>query len=331
MFASETQFVEWLSRQVPTRGRGLTLGIGDDAALVRPAAGRDWILTTDLSIEGIHFLRHLHPAATVGHRALARALSDVAAMGGTPRFALVSLALSQDVSRTWVQGLFRGISRLARHYHVAVIGGDTAIVPGPTVIDVVVAGEAQKGEALRRSGAQPGDQIFVSGSLGLSALGLCLLKAGKRSRAAWASVALRAHCYPVPQIRLGRFLSRQHLANALIDLSDGLSSDLGRLCRASGVGARIWAERIPVPRIGRGRDARQWNPLQLALHGGEDYQLLFTVPTAKVARIPTHFHGVPLFRIGEIQKSKKILLLRAGAKPEELLPAGYDHFRKLLP
>jgi len=331
MFASETQFVEWLSRLVPGRGRRLLLGIGDAAALVRAAADRDWILTTDLSIESVHYLRHLHPAASVGQRALARALSDVAAMGGTPRFALVSLALSQEAPRSWLQGLFGGISRLARRYDVAVIGGDTAIVSGPTVIDVVVVGEVRKGEALRRSGARPGDQIFVSGSLGLSALGLCLLKAGSRSRAAWASAALRAHCHPEPQIRLGQFLSRQHLASALIDLSDGLSSDLGRLCRSSGVGARIWAERIPVPRIGRARGAHQWDPLQLALHGGEDYQLLFTVPAAKVSRIRSNFHGVHLFQIGEIQRSKKILLLRAGAKPEELHPAGYDHFRKLLP
>jgi thiamine-monophosphate kinase len=330
MFASETQFVEWLSRLVPARGRGLTLGIGDDAALVRVTHDRDWILTTDLSIEGIHYLHNLHPAASVGHRALARALSDVAAMGGVPRFALVSLALSQEAPRSWLQGLFGGISRLARRCHVAVIGGDTAIVPGPTVIDVVAAGEARKGEALRRSGAHPGDLIFVSGRLGLSALGLCLLKAGSRSRAAWATSALRAHCYPEPQIRLGQFLSRQQLASALIDLSDGLSSDLGRLCRASGVGARIWPERIPVPPIGRARDAHLWDPLQLALHGGEDYQLLFTVPTAKVSRVPSHFHGVPLFQIGEIQQSKKTLLLRAGARPEDLLPAGYDHFRKLL-
>lgn len=331
MFASETQFIAWLSRLVPGRGRGLRLGIGDDAALVRAAPDREWILTTDLSIEGVHFLPSLHPPAAVGHRALARALSDVAAMGGVPRFGLLSLALSRDSSRTWLQGFFRGISRLARRHNVAVIGGDTAIVPGPAAIDVVVVGEARKGEALRRSGARPGDQIYVSGPLGLSALGLSILKQDVRSQAAWAAAALRAHCYPEPQLRLGRFLARYRLASALIDLSDGLSTDLGRLCRASGTGARIWAERIPIPRIGRARPARQLNPLQLALHGGEDYQLLFTVPAAKVSRIPSDFHGVPLFQIGEIQRSRKILLLHPAGKPEELHPGGYDHFRNLAP
>lgn len=328
IFASENQFVEWLSRRVPTRGSGLTLGMGDDAALVRAVPGRDWILTTDLSIEGVHFLRRLHPPASVGHRALARALSDVAAMGGVPRFALISLALSRHASRKWVEDLFRGISRLARRVGVAVIGGDTAVVRGGTTIDIVVVGETAKGQALRRSDARPGDQIFVSGRLGLSALGLALLKSATRSRAAWAAAALRAHCYPNPQLRLGQWLARQKLASALIDLSDGLSTDLGRLCRASGVGARIWAERIPCPSLGHSAQARPPDPLQLALDGGEDYQLLFTVPAALASRIPSRFGGTPLFLIGQIQRSRRILLLHPNGKPKELRPGGYDHFCK---
>lgn len=303
----------------------LKLGIGDDAALVEVARGNQVILTTDLSIEGVHFRRRLHRPRAVGHRALARALSDIAAMGGTPRFALVSLAISRRTSRAWIRNFYAGALDLAERLGVALVGGDTAVVPGGISVDIVAIGEVPRGKGLLRSGARPGDQIFVSGKLGLSAMGLRLLRSGRSPRTASPAEALRAHLYPEPRCALGRHLSQRRLASACIDVSDGLSTDLAHLCDSSSVGARIWAGKIPLPETPAGRGGI--DSLQLALHGGEDYELLFTVPLGKVPKIPRRFRGVALHRIGEISRSKGLTLVQADGKPIALRPAGHDHFR----
>jgi len=355
LYRTENEFVQWLQRLAAPPSRhegarstrlegGLKLGIGDDAALVAVGRGHDLILTTDMSIEGIHFSHRLHPADAVGHRALARSLSDVAAMGGVPRYVLVSLAMSKHVRRDWISGFYHGLQELARRFGARLAGGDTAMLSGKTFIDVLVAGEIPKGKALRRSGARAGDAIFVSGRLGLSALGLRLLqskaaralmpvpKAGRSHRQAQARVpvllakeALHAHLYPEPQCALGRFLSRRSMASALIDLSDGLSSDLARLCVASGVGARLWAMKIPGPHLPEAADS-----LQLALHGGEDYQLLFTVPPRTASRFSQKFQGRLLYQIGEIEASRGIRLVMPEGKVHTLEPAGWDYFRHSL-
>jgi thiamine-monophosphate kinase len=355
LFRTENEFVQWLQALVgsahghervrsPRLKKGVKLGIGDDAALVAVKRGHELILTADMTIEDIHFSHRWHPAEAVGHRALARSLSDVAAMGGAPRYVLVSLALSKQVTRGWVSGFYRGMQTLARRFGVRLVGGDTALVPGRTFIDVLVAGEVPRGKALRRSGARAGDQIFVSGPLGLSALGLRLLqgkgaqpllpvpKASALRRRAQARVpmplareAVHAHLYPEPQCALGRFLSGRATASALMDLSDGLSTDLSRLCAASGVGARLWAAKIPRPNLPQAADS-----LQLALHGGEDYQLLFTVPRAKVSRLSSEFQGRPLYHLGEIEASKGLRLVMPEGNVHALEPTGWDYFRSSL-
>jgi thiamine-monophosphate kinase len=323
-FRSEAEFIAWVKRQTDRNAPGLHLGIGDDAALVEVPSGQELILTTDMSVEGVHFTVALHPARAVGHRALARSLSDIAAMGGTPRYALVSLAMPEHTTRAWMEGFFKGMQSLAKRFGVAVIGGDTAVVQGPAMIDVMVAGEITRGNALRRSGARPGDLIFVSGRLGLSALGLRLLPPRGR-RQPGERAALRAHLFPTPQCALGRFLSQQGLASALMDLSDGLSLDLRRLSNSSGVGARVFAERIPTPALPDAADA-----LQLALHGGEDYQLLFTVPPARKQRIPHYFGKLPLHCIGEIRASRRLDLITPDGRKLTLESHGYDHFQRHL-
>lgn len=324
LFKSEADFISWIHRRTPRRAAGLTLGIGDDAALVRVPPGQELILTTDMSIEGVHFKSDLHPPEAVGHRALARSLSDIAAMGGIPRYALISLAISHKTERPWLEGFFNGLFALARRFSVAVIGGDTAVVSSHISSDVVVAGLVPHGRALLRSGARVGDRIFVSGRLGMSALGLRLLQSHTRGRDAVERAALRDHLSPQPQCALGRFLSGHRMASAMMDLSDGLSIDLPRLCAASGVGATLIAEQIPTPPIEDSHDA-----LRLALHGGEDYQLLFTVPAAKASHIPQRFGRTPLQGIGEIRALRGIVMIGPDGKTFSVQPRGYDHFSRM--
>jgi thiamine-monophosphate kinase len=332
-FQNESEFVRWLRRIVPARHGRLKQGIGDDAALIALGGGRELILTTDLSIEGIHYLRTIHPPRSVGHRALARSLSDIAAMGGTPRFALISLAISPRTTRAWVERFYAGLLDLAGRFGAAVIGGDTAIIPDRTIIDVMVCGEVAAGRALLRSEARPGDHIFVSGRLGLSALGLRLLRARSRPgssalpSARLSAEAIRAHLYPEPQCALGSFLARRRLATAMIDVSDGLSTDLAHLCAASGVGAWIREGLLPKALTSDFAAKAAWDPVDLALHGGEDYGLLFTVPRRRAAGLVRRHRGVPLTCIGEIQESKDLVFVRLDGKKETLRPSGWDHFR----
>jgi thiamine-monophosphate kinase len=272
MFHTEREFVRWLQALAAGKTPSLKLGIGDDAALIASGRRRELILTTDLSIEGVHFTRRLHPPRSVGHRALARSLSDIAAMGGTPRFALLSLAFPRATSRAWMEEFFEGLLRLGRRFHVQVIGGDTAMVARTAMMDVTVVGEVPSGKALLRSGARPGDQIFVSGWLGRSARGLQILKSHVRSKGRPARTAreqreveasVSAHLYPEPRVELGNFLRGTRLTSALMDISDGLSIDLARLCEASGVGAEVRAGQVPGP-----EGSKPAKSLSLALHGG---------------------------------------------------------------
>lgn len=278
------------------------LGIGDDCAIVRPrGAPEDLLFTTDMLLEGVHFRRATHSAGDVGWKALARGLSDIAAMGGVPRFFLISLAVSRRVETQWVDGFFEGALRLGRREDVALVGGDLAR-SGRIGCDVVVCGAVPRGTALRRDGARAGDVIYVSGRLGGSALGLA-----KRRGAPW-----RRHVRPEPRLALGRFLRERLYATAAMDLSDGLSLDLRRLCLAS----RCRAEIEAPPRFGGAT-------LEQALHGGEDYELLFT--SRPRTRVPDEFEGIPLTRIGVMRSGHPGQIRLEG---RVLAPLGYDHFRK---
>lgn len=332
MFQSEGEFVRWLRGLTPIKSKRVRMGVGDDAAVVRVGRGRELVLTTDLSIEGVHFTARLHPARSVGHRALARSLSDVAAMGGVPRFALISVAFPRGVSRAWVEEFYRGVMDLAARFRVAVIGGDTSVARRTAMIDVTLAGEVPRGGGLLRSGARPGDLIYVSGRLGLSARGLEILKSrARRSKGrrreqqdnSETTAALNAHLYPEPRCELGRWLQGAGLPSALMDISDGLSTDLARMCEASGVGATVDAESLPVP-----AGVTPEHSLKLALNGGEDYELLFAVPEKKAGKVPRSHHGVPLHCIGRMRRSRGLLLVHQDGRQSPLAPEGYDHFSK---
>ncbi len=322
---SEADLVRFLQGRFPSGGR-VRVGIGDDAAVLRSRPGCDWVVTSDLLVENVHFLRQAQPARAVGWKALARSLSDIAAMAARPRYALVALAVPAATSSSWVKEFFAGVAALARRHRVQVAGGDFSSA-AQLVADVQVMGEVRRGRALLRSGARPGQVIFVSGRLGTSALGALCARARLGSKALSVQRALRAHFYPQPRLKLAEALVRRG-ASALIDLSDGLSTDLHHLCEASGVGARLYAERIPTAKL-PGQLARRFRitGLDLALHGGEDYELLFTLPATKAARLPKRLAGVPLTRIGETTKERGVVLVEHGHR-RRLEARGWDHFRR---
>jgi thiamine-monophosphate kinase len=321
----------------------LLVGIGDDATVFRSGANRDTVVTADLLVEDVDFFRTITDPAALGHKALAVSLSDVAAMGARPRFALVTLGVPQT---TWeshfIDDFYSGFFALADIHGVALVGGDVSRSPDRIVIDSIVVGEVEHDCAVLRSGAQVGDQIFVTGALGGAAAGLRLLERSltlseeltHEFPPEFDELAAR-QTKPSPRVEWGARLGEERLATAMIDLSDGLSSDLAHLCRESNVGAVVdWAQ-IPVHPLLRHDSALADNSFthavvadahQLALHGGEDFELLFTVNPRDILKLPREIAGVPVTRIGEITEVGAGLKLQRHQHLEELRPAGFEHF-----
>ncbi len=303
------------------RATQILTGIGDDCALLRLQPGHDTLVTTDFTLEGIHFRRDWHPPEAVGHRCLARGLSDIAAMGGDPAAAFLSLALPRNLPQSWVRRFARSLISLAEGYGVTLAGGDTAESPNGILADIIVVGTVPKGKGILRSGARPGDRIYVSGELGGSAAAVAQMS--ERPTKKLNPRENPRHFYPEPRVEPGRILRKKDLASAMIDLSDGLSTDLAHICEESGVGAEVEAERIPRARVGK--PLREVE-LDLALHGGEDYELLFTAPVGK--RVPSQIGGVALTCIGRITRGRKIILRNARGAGHELVAQGWEHFRQ---
>src|SRR5262245_48397415 len=299
-----------------SRNPAVLRGIGDDCALLRLTPGNQLLVTTDLCIEDVHFRRAWHPPASVGHKCLTRGLSDIAAMGGKPAACFLSLGLPAKLPQSWVDAFFNGLRRLARRYRVQLAGGDISSAR-QIVCDIVVAGEAPAGRAVLRSGARPGDRVYVTGKLGGSAAILKQLRAGERVKPTGA----KPHFYPEPRIDVGYWLQRRGFAVAMIDLSDGLSVDLAHICEESGVSAVIDPAKLPVA---------HGSTLELALHGGEDYELLFTA--RKRANVPGRIAGVMVTEIGEIRNrsnySSAIQILGENGRVSVLPQRGWEHFRK---
>lgn len=296
---------------------GTARGIGDDCAVLRPSSNHEMLVTADFSLEGVHFRRKWHPPESVGHRCLARGLSDIAAMGGKPLAAFLSLALPKNLPQKWADGFFRGLLDLADRYKVTLAGGDVAQSPSGILADIVVAGEVPRGQAILRSKAHAGDLIYVTGELGGSAEALHRLMRGQKLDPKNYS----RHFFPDPRLKIGKFLREKKLATAMIDLSDGLSTDLAHICDESGVGARLFASAIPRAVLG---EAAETVTLDFALHGGEDYELLFTARSN--AKIPRKIAGVPVTRIGQITRSRGMALVNEKNKTVILKPQGWEHF-----
>jgi thiamine-monophosphate kinase len=316
-------------------GAGVALGIGDDCAILRPPRGHEILVTTDFTLEGRHFRREWHPPESVGHRALARGLSDLAAMGGRPLAAFLSLALPAEMlatrtGRLWVDSFFAGLRGLAAQHNVSLAGGDTSESPcGLVLADIVLVGSAPAGRALRRSGARAGDNLYVTGELGGAAAELAAMehlaakpRAGASRVPSLAQHSAHPQLYPQPRIDVGLALLRRRIATAAIDLSDGLSTDLTHLCQESGVGAEVSADALPIHPLAAG--ASPAAALKFALNGGEDYDLLFAArPTA---RVPRSVAGVPIARIGRLVRGGAITLIEAGGRRSKLKPGGWEHF-----
>ena len=333
---SEFDFIDALRQRTAAAGHSLVAGIGDDAAVYRSTAGKETVITADLLVEDIDFRRTTTPPFLLGHKALAVSLSDIAAMGARPLWSMVSIGVPEDVWETdFVERLYDGLLSLANRYGVQLIGGDTSRTNERIVIDSIVSGECAAGMAVMRSGARAGDQVFVTGSLGAAAAGLRLIERG--AHLAEQNLAdddsqkldhiLLRQLRPEPRVGWGIVLGEERLATSMIDLSDGLSSDLNRLCTASNVGALIDSALLPVDdRVTELCGRRALDPLQLALHGGEDFELLFTVKPSDVARLPKRVDGVEIKRIGEITDSRDGVRVSEGTRVWELKPGGWVHF-----
>jgi thiamine-monophosphate kinase len=337
----EFRLIEQVRRAFGRTGFAAVRGIGDDAAVVAPPGNRHLVLTTDLLVEGVHFDLRTASLKDIGYKAAIANLSDIAAMGARPEYALVSIALPAAWTMPHVLRLYQGIMEACRPYRVALIGGDTSSSPHPLFLSLTVAGSVPAGTALMRSGARAGDLLYVSGTLGDSLAGLSLLsRSGRRGAAQRLKSSLRRflierHRRPVAHPRLGQALSAGRLASAAIDLSDGLSGDVRHLCEESRVGVEIVASALPTsPALRAYARVSKSDPVALALRGGEDYELLFTVPPAKqrALRLMARRTGRRLTCIGVVRSTSFGIRIRDGSGRLRRLPVtSYSHFRDAAP
>jgi thiamine-monophosphate kinase len=314
---SEKKLIQRIRRSA-RGGKSVVVGIGDDCAVLSVPPGHELLVTTDFTIEKVHFRRDWHRPELVGRRCLTRGLSDIAAMGGEPRAAFLSLAVASDVSQKWVDRFLKGLLNLAEEFKVPLAGGDTAQSAGGIQADIVVVGSVPKGKAVLRSGAKAGEQIYVTGELGGSAAALAQLEKSKPVGA--GTKHFSQHFHPLPRLAVGQWLRQRGVASAMIDLSDGLSTDLEHICEESRVGAEIEAEAIPRAQFGLGK---KLVALEFALHGGDDYELLFT----SAAPVPAKVAGVRVTRIGHTTQSMGMRLIGADGKTKRLKAEGWEHFK----
>jgi thiamine-monophosphate kinase len=317
------------------------IGIGDDAAALRISPASLLLATTDMLVEGIHFNLSTTDLYSLGWKSAAVNLSDIAAMGGVPRFCLTSLSIPSSVPVELILDFYRGFNSLARTHSAALVGGDTCASSDGLIISVTVLGETNKKRLITRSGAKPGDRIFVTGTLGDSAAGMELLQAGSRRQksevrsqtvaASFSSreekMLIQRHLRPEPRIEWGKRIASARCASAMIDISDGLSSDLGHICEQSKTGAIVHSGKVPLSAaLRKAKERLRHSPLQYALSGGEDYELLFTVPPSGMKRFAEL--KIPATEIGTITRARKLFIIDEEGRKKPLKPAGFDHFAR---
>jgi thiamine-monophosphate kinase len=337
---TEAELIAAIHAILPPAPEWLVVGIGDDGAVVEPERNRLEVLTVDAMVDGVHFDRRFTPPDAIGHRALAVNLSDLAAMGATPRLALLSLALPPALPVGDFDQLVRGFGRLAAEYRLHLVGGNLTRTHGPLVIDVTLIGSVKRRCVLTRRGARPGDEVYVSGIIGAAAAGLGMLQESDNSGHAplKSSVTentgscVRRYLYPEPRVRLGTMLARNRAATACMDLSDGLADAVRQTAAASGIGMTIDADALPIDAAARAWfAAQQHDPIVAALSRGDDYELMFTVRPRLRGRLRTAASqaGIPLTRIGVCTNGREVVLRRGegGTVSDHPMPQGFGHFR----
>ena len=331
--SGERDLIAAIRARVPAAPAWLAVGIGDDAAVVTPQRGALEILTTDALVEGIHFDRRFSSPHQIGWKALAVNLSDIAAMGGTPRLALLSLGIPAAVPAAELHELIDGFLALAADARVTLAGGNITRSPGPLFVDVTVVGFARRRHVLTRAGARAGDDLYVTGEIGAAAAGLSWSQASVNAPQQLPSIdrieaCVRRHCAPVPRVRFGMLLGRNRAASACMDLSDGLADGVRQIAEASGLGATIDAAAVPIPQA-----AVEWfqrtgaDPVIAAISGGDDYELLFAAPRrgrGRLATVVRQARGLPVTRVGQLTGEPALAIFRNGAA--EPMPAGFVHF-----
>ena len=314
--------------QEETQTPGVIVGIGDDAAVVQPTPDHVTLLTTDMLVEGVHFILTTTDAWSLGWKAMAANLSDIAAMGGNPRHALISLALPQNCQVEFVQHLYQGMRALAKEYNVGIIGGDTVSSLQGLVLNVVVTGEALPQKVCYRSGAQCGDVVVLTGTVGDSAAGLWLLGQKEAQEEPWAKPLQERHLRPRPQVAWGKILGEAGI-NSLNDISDGLASEANEIAEASGVSIELRAADVPLsPEVLQAAGRARINPLEWALYGGEDYQLLSTMSPDTLAQLQRETPQLPLAVIGTVSRGQGVYLRQSDGQRTLLQSRGYNHFRQ---
>lgn len=327
----EFGLIERIRRTVSPSKRA-PIGIGDDAAALSFSPNQLVLATTDMLVEGVHFDLATTDLVSLGWKSAAVNLSDIAAMGGVPRFLLVGLAIPRGMRLDQIDDLYRGFRSLAGSYGALLVGGDTCSSRRGLVISVTALGESPRARMVARSGARPGDLVFVTGTLGDSGAGFELLQKNVRRKGSGgarggskAEMLIERHLRPVPRVEWGRKLAASGAVTSMIDVSDGLSSDLHHLCNESNCGAEVLAEQVPLSPALCSATGLKRQPLDYALSGGEDYELLFTAPSTGRERIRRL--GITATVIGTIEKKKGMRLRLSSGRVIRLEPSGYDHFR----
>jgi len=329
----EFGLIDRIASRLPKLGEGVVVGIGDDAAVLRASDNKYLLTTCDIQVENVHFVRDQISPQQLGLKSVAIKVSDIASMGGIPKYLTISLILPKETSVEYVDGLYEGIGQACELYGTELVGGNMARSPAGIIVDVFLVGEVETERVLLRVGARVGDRLLVTGNLGESAAGLALLlNPGATCAEAHRQRVLEAHLTPKARLQEGRAIALSGLATAMIDVSDGTVSDIGHICDMSHVGARLWAANLPVSEAtlaaarATGRDARQ-----MALEGGEDYELLFTAPAERADELAQQVQqqtGTPVTVIGEIVPvAEGISLQQADGTRVPLRRGGWDHFR----
>lgn len=324
----EFGLIERIKKWVTPDDSSVVVGIGDDAAVVEDRPDLYRLITTDAFVEGVHFRREFATPWQIGWKAMAANLSDIAAIGGEPRWAVVSVAFSETISVEEVEELYRGMNAVCSPFGCSIVGGDTSFSPDRMLISIAVIGEVEKERLTLRKGAKIGDAICVTGELGGSEAGLQVLK----EKGPTDEDVVRRHLEPRPRLREARTMGEVGRIHAMIDISDGLSSEIHHICRESRVGARLFAAKIPIcpgareiaRKVGR-------SPMDYALGGGEDFELLFTLCPGEVERVRSHLLNnirTPVAVIGEIVELRKgVVLVGEDGREREMPQSGYQHFR----